>query len=710
MVLLMKIFELGGIDQKSNPLTLQDNKLIDARNIQLDTNRFYIKRKGYTGAITLDPGEEFADAVYFKSKNQIVAFVTFDGGGVFGYSVNVYDGTTFAFIRSIYGSSTGLTRSVITVESDEYLDDLYFIMTIDGFQSVVFKTDGYYTYTAGLPTPIASGFSVGATYYWRVFWRTRDLNGNIVYSPYEQFSTNTLVTSYTVQQLTTQAFAGYGQYLDLLSGTPQTINQSNPTITNVGHNLNAGQFVFISSDDCVIGGIVINQPTNRTFILLEVLSTTGSTVTFTNASLDGVDITFTYVVPSGRQPLDGRQSLVTAISTNANAGYMIYAQTNFTAKNGISTPVTAQPIAFSTSNAWNNTRILLEDVYDTSTSKLRPPLCKYIKAFGDQLVYGNIIGLWDQNNVFTQINNNDIIFYSDISTGDSGENISAVNRQKIGESYDGQVTGLTRSRDSLIVGKDRSLWSLDGVLVPGEFALRKIETNYIGCLSNKSFLQIQSGFLFQGNDGIYISNGFKAEKFTDSLDPFFSAIDKTLTKSAIDVSQDKYLFYVTDGISNYIIAYDWHWNEWFIWDSLNCESGLINTNEDKVLFFNNSNCYVFDDARNDNGLAIDAWLKTKFFDNGEPGLINKFTELRIYNLNNVNFTLEVEQFKDWSTTGSGQTKTFTFSGKNSRMNCLPIANNNSVSLKMRNNVLDENICISGYEFAVKDWGVMDKTR
>lgn len=704
----MKIFELGGIDQKTNPLLLQDNKLIDSRNVQLDTNRFYVKRNGYAQAIS--PTDQVEDSVYFKSKNQIVTFSTFDGGGVFGYSIDAYDGSSFAFISNIFASTTGVSRPVISVEFDEYLDNLYFTINTDGYQGVVFKYDGRQAYTAGLPSPIASGFSFGTTYYWRVFWRTKDFNGNILYSPYEQFSTNTLVTGFFVAQLLSQSFSGYGKYLDLLSGVPQTINTSNPTIINVGHNLIAGEYVFISSDDATVGAITINQPTNRSFILLQVLSVTSSTVTFTPASLSGVDITFTYVVPSGRQPLDGRTTLVVAISTNPNYGYVVYSSNNFVSKNGISLPVTSQPGVFSTSNAWSDTGILLEDIYDTSTSKLRPPLCKYIKAFGDQLVYGNIVGIWDQNNNFTQLNNNDLIMYSDISTGDSGENISAVNRQKIGESYDGQITGLTRSKDSVIVSKDRSMWSLDGILVPGEFNLRKIETNYIGCVSNKSFLQIENGFLFQGNDGIYISNGFKSQKFSDNLDPFFSNIDKSKTRSAIDVAQDKYLFYVTDNTNNYVLAFDWHWGEWFIWDSLNCESGLINTNDDKVLFFNNTDGLVFDSAKSDNGSAIDSWIQTKFFDNGEPGLINKFTELRIYNLNNINFTLSVEQFKDWSLIGSGQTKTFSFSGKNSRMNCLPLANNNSLSLKMRNNVLNEDICISGYEFAVNSWGVVDKTR
>lgn len=706
----MKVFELGGIDQKTSPLLLPNNKLRDSRNVTLDTNRYYRKRDGYSEVIDLGVDVVIESIAYFKSKNELIILSTFDGGGIFGYSIDTYDATSLVFKKSIYASTTGLTRPEMTLESDEYLDNFYFTFTIDGLNSVVFKYDGQFVYTAGLPTPVASGFSAGTTYYWRVFWRTLDFNGNIVYSPYETFSTNTLVTGFTIQQLTSQGFAGYGKYLDLTSGPNQTIDSSNRTITNVSHNFNPGEWVFLCEDSCVVGGLNITQPANRTFISVEVESVTGTSVTFTATSMADVSFTVSYVVPSGRLPLDGRQTMVAAVSTNATSGFVVYTQNNFMSKNGISFPVTAQPTTFTASNAWSSSGILLESVYDTSTSKLRPPLCKYIKAFGDQLVYGNIIGIWDQNNEFTQFNNNDLIMYSDISTGDSGENISALNRQKIGESFDGEVTGLSRSKDSVIVTKDRSVWSLDGVLVPGEFVLRKIETNYIGCLSNKSILQMDSGFLFQGQDGIYISNGFKAQKFTDALDPFFSTINSSLTVSAINVSGDKYLFYVTDGSDHYICAFDWHWQEWFIWDSLNCSAGLVSTNSNDIVFANGQYVYKFNTAKSDNGAAIDAWIKTKDFDNGEPSLVNKFTELRVYNLANINFSLIVDTFKNWSTLVSGDTKTFIFSGNNSRMNLLPIANNNAVSLKMSNNVLNEDICISGFEFTTKEYSVVDKTR
>ncbi len=363
----MKVFELGGVDQKTSPLLLPNNKLTDSRNVTLDTNRFYRKRDGYVQSIDVGAGTKCVSLAYFKSKNELIVLVTFDGGGVFGYSIDTYDATTLVFKKSIYGNTTGVTRPVMTLESDEYLDNFYFTFTVEGQNSVVFKYDGQYVYTAGLPTPVASAFSAGTTYYWRVFWRTLDFNGNIVYSPYESFSTNTLVTGFTVQQLITQTFQGYSKYLDLTSGPNQTIDSSNRTIINVSHNFNPGEWVFLCEDSCVIGGLNITQPSNRTFISVEVESTTATTVTFTAASMADVSFTVSYVVPSGRLPLDGRQTMVAAISTNSTSGFVIYTQNNFMSKNGISFPITAQPGSFATSNAWSSTGILLESVYDTST-------------------------------------------------------------------------------------------------------------------------------------------------------------------------------------------------------------------------------------------------------------------------------------------------------------------------------------------------------
>ena len=138
-----------------------------------------------------------------------------------------------------------------------------------------------------------------------------------------------------------------------------------------------------------------------------------------------------------------------------------------------------------------------------------------------------------------------------------------------------------RVKDSLIVFKDKMVFAMDGVLIPGQYALRKIETNEIGCTSFKSILSVENALMFQGQDGIYITDGYKAEKASTKLDPFFTSVDNQLTRSVMNNALDQYLFWTDQGI----VVFDYRNKKLFIWDSIDASSGITVDNDLSIRFF-----------------------------------------------------------------------------------------------------------------------------
>ena len=53
--------------------------------------------------------------------------------------------------------------------------------------------------------------------------------------------------------------------------------------------------------------------------------------------------------------------------------------------------------------------VYMEDVYNTSSSKIMPPICKYIATYGDQIIYGSVQSYIGFDNKRIQYNNNDLI-------------------------------------------------------------------------------------------------------------------------------------------------------------------------------------------------------------------------------------------------------------------------------------------------------------
>jgi len=368
--------------------------------------------------------------------------------------------------------------------------------------------------------------------------------------------------------------------------------------------------------------------------------------------------------------------------------------------------------------------IPFEDVYDSTTLKIMPPICKYLASFGNQIVYGSIQSIFTSydSNVLNAPNkrinyaNDDFIVYSDVSTGDGPENISPLNIQKIGETWDGYISGMRRCNDSLIIFKNRGVFSIDGALISGEYQLRKINTNFAGCTSHKSILESDEGVYFQAHNGLYYTNGIGVKKLTYEIDSVFNSADYTSTKSVRLKKKQKSLFYVPE--LSKIVVIDYYYNQIYFWDNITATSGMVEDSLGNVYFSTGTNIYKFNDSYLDDTTAINATYATTWHHAGEPSLNKKFLSLRMFALSSDEFTSTVQTEGDWDTSKILTTNTLSFGPLDqTKFLMLDMQTKKSLRVTFSNNVkketspgvfVGENMVITGYELTFEMFNNVDK--
>jgi hypothetical protein len=679
----LKIFGVGSVDQKSNNLLRDDKDLVDSRNIMANINGEYVKRPGTEN----DPSfieNNYDDIIFIKSLNQY--FHKYDNDYV------VYEnGVRKTIYKYADPADTGLQTRISLAE---YLNTAIFTH-IDGANFTA-KYDGNAVYRAGLPTPTITGYASGSKF-GLFFYQFIDAKGNTIYGP------ATIVRDMAANgTLTVSTFSGgtgfYGGFLvkNLTAFTPFFINSSNRTLNyvKIGDDYQPGSIVTFRTQLASPTLQVTINGSKKTFFVqfvIESINVGAKTITFTADSVGDNEVQFD-CISTGDYDLTGHLSLACFTSDSETTGYTGNLSYSF---QSIYSDVSTNVVSYYPVDP--DKFILLSDIYDLSTSKLRPPRCKYVYTYGYQLVCAPALSFYDFENNETLYTNNDLVMYSDVSAGDLGESFSESNRQLIGNTYDGEISALARVKDSLIAFKDRSIWSLDGILIPGQYALRKIESNEIGCLSSKSILSIDSGLLFQGQDGIYGIDGYKCEKISTRLDPFFVNVDKTLTRSVMNNSSDQHIFWTNQGM----VVFDYEYKNIYIWSGINAESGITVDNQGSLRFFSLTTAKNFraDGALNDSGVAIDAFIRSAWFNLSEPGLLKKATDIRLYAFNNAGQTVLLKYFLDWSESKVKGPFTVNMSDASIKTihRNLDIILNQSFSFELRNNIIDEDLNISGYE-------------
>jgi hypothetical protein len=689
----LKKFMLGGLDLKSNDLLRDPVRSSSMKNVTKTQKGDLDKRHGYELVETA--AFELEESVYYKSLDQDI-FIKSDGT-----IHKPYLSTRISCSIATLFANVGLSVKNRIV-SAEYLGNLY-LTTSDG-KSPVIKYDGGDAYLAGLPAPtsVFAGTastisSAGAGYYYRFFYRFKDLNGNLTYGPYKQMISSINNAVITVSTFKTSNPYGefYNKYLTLPVGV-QNLNSAAVTLNYTSTNYVVGDKFLLDGSD--FPEIATASASGRKFAALTITNITAGVITFLAADFGDLQATIT---PTGAAfNIDSRSLLMVFRSSSESFGYTRVSSLSKTSFLDNSVDDIAVTALASTSLT------VFEDVYNEEQQKLRPPLCKYLAAYGDQLVYANIVGVWDQENAFTQYNNDDLIIPSDFGIADNGENHSAY-IQRIGETYDGSITGVSRCGDVLMVTKDNGIYSLDGVLEPGGYNLRKIPTNYIGCKSHNSILQVESGVFFHGNDGIYFSDGNSCQKMSLLIDPFFNSIDATLTKSTVNSSDRKFLFYMTDNTTHYCVVYDYEFKEWFIWEDLDMSHGLYEKNSKVVYFAKDALLNKFNTGYSDAGVLCDGEYKTNWEDIRNPSLDKKFKYIRIWNLtaNASSFNLKIQ--KNWVDTDL-ETLACTIPAYSSIQKGFDQRTVQAIRFVFQNNTLGEGMPITAYEIDYEAIQALDK--
>jgi len=690
----LKIFGTGGIDQKSNDLKRSPMKLRDARNMMATSRDEYSKRPG-TGTDADFGTESFNDVIYIKSLGE---YFFWNGTDYITYKGSVR--------RVPYAFMKGALPSVVNdISAAEYLNTAIFTHQTNPI--AVCTYDGDTIYRSGLPTPATIVTSGSGTGFLLSFFEFIDAKGNVYYGPSSIEScgnSGSIDISFTTLK-DTGFFAAYLN-VTIDNVVPIVISSALRTLTFVtkSPDIVVGSKVVIRNRGTTI---LITDPAypsrafSDTFVILEVESVVGLVITFTASSIGtkSISIQLSFGPPLVAN-IHGGTSLRVLFSNSETTGYT----TELSSING---QLVDNTLALNTGAYTFNTdsSILMSDFYDITTSKLRPPNCRFLVTYGYQIVCGGVISFHDfKNKEVTYSGNDDLIMYSDLSTGDLGVNFSELNRQLIGDTYDGEITGLTRVKDSLIIFKDRSVFSLDGVLIEGQYTLRKIETNEIGCLSDKSILQVEGSVLFQGQDGIYGINGYTAKKVSLELDPFFTTITPSLTRSVMNNDLDQYLFWTNQGIA----VYDYQLDQWYIWNGIDGSKGVTVDNSQSIRFFSASLSKKFITAKNDSGVLIDGYIDTAWFDLAEPSILKKITDIRLFSLSNLGQMVSLSTYRDWDLS---RVKSLSYNmavGTFTQLRKIDIDLAQSFSFRIRNNVLNEDLNVSGYDVVCQIIQTRDK--
>lgn len=695
----LKLFGPGGIDQKSNDLLRKQDDLRDAQNIHYSINKEYEKRDG-TIVDSNFSGDVYNDVIFIKSLDE---YFFKDQGAYYSYK----NGIKKIIPQGIY---LDVNDNIGNISGSEYLNT--FIFTHQENTIHTLKYDGNLVYMAGLPTPTISVTSQTGTVlpgFMLYFFDFIDNKGNQIFGP-----SNIVKTTNSQQNITVNTLKGSGFYNGYINTNVSTVlanydlSYRTLTYTSKSFDIVAGSnVVFRTKNDGSYGASVIISDSNGNvspylYVVLTVESVTSTEIVFTESSFKNRIIS---ILSSGNNNVLGNLAIRFYSSSDETTGYVQSGGTSLVVIDNNVTSINIYTILNS-----NGTSFLLSDTYDITTSKLRPPKCKYITAFGNQLVYGNVISFWNFKNEETTYTNNDLIMYSDISTGDLGENLSELNRQLIGDTYDGEITAMSRVKDSLIIFKNYSIYIIDGILSSGLYALRNILTNQIGCISAKSIISMEDYVMFQGQDGIYGINGYTSTIVSRKLDPYFLTIDPTKTKSVIDSINSNIIFITNIGA----IVFNYEYKEWFIWTNIAALNGVTVDNQKQIKMFNGSVAKKFNTppngslpsvinaTKNDSGAAIDAYLKTAWIDLKEPSLLKKIIGIRFFALKNIGQVLTCRVYHDWDETKVKADFTVDFSTVSIKtiLRKLDIQMAQSVSIFIGNNILNQDLRLNGYEVEI----------
>ena len=717
-----------GVNTRDNDITRDDSYATDALNVIKDHQGHIVTRNGY---------EVKYDRPDFDTEST-VDLVSREGKTVRIDSDSLYVGDSGIFTEVVDGFASG-SFEFTEIDSCQYNKNLYLTEASGESAKPMMKYDGGMYYRAGLPKPIIdneSGLSPGTDLYYRMWFGHKDQNGQITYGDYHEViidSTPGANVQFDIEPLKDTFFddlyfttaAVPQQDIGVVGGVDaDTINVSE-------HNLIVGQFVNIIFN---VGALNLGSVSHWLKV--------------TAASVNSLTFDITPIKEDNRfgDDPDNRFARLQTSSDHSNTTLFISSSeslaTSFYISPDLASSSTDDWTFFSKSwkSGSSSTQTLImnvgiqdtfmEDFYDTSVLKGLPPKFKYCKIFNNIMVgfgsaYGDNVNKPDGTDpLYNQEGYDDQLYFSDIGLGSSVETFPPFNAFPIGNSEQGEATGLYANQDYLLAFKERAVYSIIGDLVNTNYRVSDVQSSGIGCISHKSIVQIENGCTFVSPRGVHLiaGSGKPVEvsediqtKFTDTLP---GGLDFRKCRAAIDYQQERYLLWVPyledDGVTydytrSEVFAYDYYRKEWWIWDNIDARNGL-NTlvdeyNNYRIKFSNGTDILEFNDGFNDSGTAINDYYITNWENLGSPSLTKSFIDFKVFSLlptawkakisTQVNWDessyLTKDEVKDVSTTDA-----YVKQG-------LDRCNVYSLRFKVANGVLNQKMCITAieYEYSLK---------
>lgn len=229
-----------------------------------------------------------------------------------------------------------------------------------------------------------------------------------------------------------------------------------------------------------------------------------------------------------------------------------------------------------------------------------PPKCKYILTYQNLIIYAG----GSRNPIDTEWSLD--AFYWSI--GDQPEAVPAATNFQLLPSNDDIISGLGISGSTLVVGKDRSIYSISGDLITSQFQVTPVAPgSNIGFAAHATVKSVGNMLYFLHTNGVYsmIENQmFPTDAFGDPI-PLTKPIDvlfrtkpfdqnkQFVFKRAVAVNytsdNEYWLFVPCENVSgtvrnananSRVFCFDYMDKNWFQWDNINAAGGFVTIGDD----------------------------------------------------------------------------------------------------------------------------------
>ncbi len=669
--MLKQIYNIGGLDLRSSDINRPENKASDIQNVELNSRRELVKRFGYDKLVD---DTSILDIYSYKEKTLLIGMKA-RTIATFNTSTNVFDLAKQAmFDPPIYTGKFSFA---------EYNNTLY-IADQEGVNDIM-KFDGSRFYRAGLPSPTASHTGGAGTTDVRIVLFTRDFNGNVTISDYVEFNNVADGTTFLVDSFKDTNFNfTYGT----ANGT-QIITTTNLTLATNTHN-------FVAGDKLLrwVGGS--NFPSDGAWLELDIESVVANTsVTFTLASVTaaaGYTLNFSDTLPIDEQHWG-------IFFSKPSTGFQYYKAGSFLIDNTVASSTW-------TSSTYSALETPMEDISDPSIVKELPPRGKYLAIFNSLMVIGNISLV--EGDPFYDVAASDLnstVRWSDSvgRPGSSVETFLPFNSEVIGKSEEGEVSGLFSNSDYVEIHTPKQIYYLTGDLIQSNYKVKSALSAGVGAVSHRSIAEIVGQSIFLTSKGLYGGvYGSPPLEMSDEIEPLFTEDTTGLSLedavTVVDIRKEKVLTFIpaTLDADSIVVVYDLYHREWFKHKGINAKNGIALVN-DLLYHHDGTSLYQRSTDYNDNTSAIDAFYSTAWHNLGFPSMDKKFINAVIISLTNTAWDLYLKSQSDWETTDETD-ETLSFTYKSAKDHELDTTYGNSMRLILGNDVVDEPLHITGYEY------------